>query len=145
MKLYHGSKNGNLTTIKKMQAQAGDGVDVPEDELKDGIYLTPYYEFALACAVRPNGVTHIKDEEKTIEFENPEGFFPEKDVYVYEVEVPEGVARQFDKNQLVIENMDEIAPTAKHQHKAGDIEQYYELINWKKEAKNETAAEFKIK
>ena len=39
MKLYHGSKNSNLNAIKKMQAKAGEGIEVPEDELKNGIYL----------------------------------------------------------------------------------------------------------
>ena len=144
MKLYHGSPNGNLKTIKKMQAQAGEEVEVPEDELKDGIYLTPHYKYALAVAARPNGVTHINHNNNTIEFENPELFDPEKEIYIYEVEVEEGVARQFDENQLVIENLDEIKPTKQHTHKAGDIEQYYELTNWKK-IKNESSAEFKIK
>ncbi len=145
MKLYHGSKNGNLNTIKKMQAQAGEGVEVPEDELKNGIYLTPHYEFALACAIRPNGLTQIDDEAKTIEFENPELFSPENDVYIYEVEVSEKEARQIDKNQYVVEGLDEIKPTAQHIHKAKEIEKYYELKNWKPESKKEIISEFKIK
>lgn len=145
MKLYHGSKNGNLTIIKKMQAQAGKNVEVHEDELKNGIYLTPHYEYALAMAIRPNGVTHIDDETKTIEFENPELFFPEKDVYVYEIEVSEKDIRQFDKNQCVVEHLDEIKPAAMHRHKAKEIEQYYELKNLNKEHKKESNDEFKIK
>ena len=145
MKLYHGSKNGNLITIKKMQAQAGEGVEVPEDELKEGIYLTPHYGYALAMAIRPDGVTHIDDETKTIEFENPELFSPEEDVYIYEVEVPDEVARQIDKNQYVIENLDEVKPTVKNQHKAKEIINYYELKNWGKEKKQELYPELKIK
>lgn len=145
MKLYHGSKNGNLQTIKKMQAEAGEGIEVPEDELKNGIYLTPHYKYALAMAARPTGVTYIDNNKDTIEFGEPESFDPEKEVYVYEVEIDEGIARRVDENQLVIEGLDEIAPTEKHAHKAGDIKQYYELVNWKKEARNEMTSQFKIK
>lgn len=145
MKLYHGSKNGNLTAINKMQASAKEGLTVPEDELKNGIYLTPDYGFALACAARPNGVTHIDDETKTIEFENPELFFPDKNVYVYEIEIDEKETRKIDSNQYIVENMAEIKPTAQYTHKAGDVEKYYEFKNWRREEKHEIKSEFKLR
>lgn len=145
MKLYHGSKNGNLSTIKKMQAKTGEGIEVPENEIKKGIYLTSRYEFALAIAIRPDGFTHIDDDNKAIEFEHPELFFPEKDVYIYEVDVSEEYIKELDNSQYVVEHLDEIKPVAKFTHKAGEIEKYYELINWNKELKQETNSEFKIK
>ena len=74
MKLYHGSKDGNLAIIEKRQAQAAEGLDVPAHEKKDAVYLTPIYSYALAIAARPDGVTHIKESLKTIEFEKPEDF-----------------------------------------------------------------------
>ncbi|HCC05667.1 TPA: hypothetical protein DEP58_05220 [Patescibacteria group bacterium] len=126
MKLYHGSPNGNLLSLKRMQAEASESVEVPEDELKYGIYLTPHYEYALAMAIRTHGLTFINDD-KTIEFENPELFNPNEDVYVYEVEVSEEFAQQIDKDQFVVESLEEITPTCKYTHKAGEIEQYYEL------------------
>ncbi|KKS86220.1 MAG: hypothetical protein UV60_C0002G0025 [Parcubacteria group bacterium GW2011_GWA2_43_11] len=102
-----------------------------------GIYLTPHYEYALAMAVRTHGLTFINDD-KTIEFENPELFNPNESVFVYEVEVSEKYARQIDNNQFVVEGLEEITPTHKYTHKAGEIEQYYELKNWKKKNINES-------
>ena len=134
MKLYHGSKDSNLATIKKMQAGAGEGVQVPKDELLEAIYLTPDYGFALAMAARPEGVTHIDDEKHTIEFEDPTLFDPEKMIYVYELDVPDDEVRAIDKLQFVAENKSELKPTNMFTHKAGDLEQYYELKNWKKES-----------
>jgi hypothetical protein len=144
MKLYHGSKNGNLAVLKKMQAEAGDGVEVPEDELKNGIYLTPRYGFALACGARPEGVTQIDDVNKKIEFEHPEKFDPDLDVYIYEVEVDENYARRIDDNQYLIENLDEVKTTVKHEHKAKEVQNYYELKNWK-EPGSEMSSEFKMR
>ncbi len=145
MKLYHGSKNGQLDTIKKSQAEAGEGVEVPEDELLNAIYLTPDYGFALAMAIRPMGLTTIDDDNKTIKFENPELFDPNDKVYIYEIDVPDEQARQIDERQWVIENLDEIKPDNKFEHSAGDIEQYYELVNWKKEeSESNSNPEFRI-
>ncbi len=145
MKLYHGSKDGNLASIKKQQAQAGEGVEVPKDELLEAVYLTPDYGYALAMAVRPEGLTMIDDQKRTIEFEDPKLFDPEKKVYVYEIEVPDDKARKIDELQYVIENMDGIKPINKFEHKAGDVEQYYELKNWKREEETEIGPKFKIR
>jgi hypothetical protein len=155
MKLYHGSRN-NLQAIRKSQAQAGEGIDVPEGELLEAIYLTPSYKFAFAAAARVDGVTHIDDKENTIEFENPELFDPEREVYVYEVDikdVPKESVRKVDELQYAILNLDEIKPTNQFIHKAGEIQKYYKLKNWDKgvkeadEAQKETNIidEFKLK
>ena len=145
MKLYHGSKNGNLKTIKKQQASAGKGIDVPKEELLEAIYLTPDYGFALACAARPDGVSYINESPKTIEFENPEVFNPDTEVYVYEIDVPDNEVRQIDGLQYVVENKNEIGITQVFRHRAMDVAQYYELVNWKRENKEGTSPQFKIK
>jgi len=36
MKFYHGSPNAYLSSLKRMQAEASESVEVPEDELKYG-------------------------------------------------------------------------------------------------------------
>ncbi len=147
MKLYHGSPN-SFDTIEKNQAQAGDGIKVPDDELLNAIYLTPKYEFALAIASMPKGTADIDEVTRSIKFERPELFDPEKEVYVYEVDseaIPKENLRAVDELQVAILNTRELKPTNIHKHKAGDIEQYYELKNWKREPKNEAISEFKIK
>ena len=79
MKLYHGSKY-KLDRLESRQAGKGD-VEVPENELLDGIYLTPDYGFAVAMAARPeNSVTTIDNNEHKITFEKPELFKPERDM-----------------------------------------------------------------
>ena len=97
MKLYHGSKNGRLDIIRKSQAEAGEGVTVPEDELLNAIYLTPNYGFALVCAARPEGLTTINEQNGKIEFENSELFDPDAEIYIYEVEVAKNQLRQIDE------------------------------------------------
>ena len=109
MKLYHGSREGGLSVIKKRQAQAGEGVDVPKDELLEAVYLTTDYGYALAMAARPDGVTHIDTLEKKIEFDNPSTFNSELDVFVYEVDVPDVQVRKVDELQYLVETVDEIS------------------------------------
>jgi hypothetical protein len=137
IKLYQGSKNGNITLLQKRQAQAKDGVEVPEDELKEGIYLTSDYGFALAMAARPEGCTDIDDKEKIIKFEDPKLFKPEEQVYVYEVEIEEGSARQIDELQYLIEDLNNIEVSIKHEHLAKEIEKYYKIENMIPEIKTE--------
>jgi hypothetical protein len=134
MKLYHGSKNGEITALQKRQAQAKAGVDVPSDELLNAIYLTPDYGFALAVAANPGGLMHIDDENKTITLENPETFDPAKEVYVYEVDVPDEMVRMIDPRQYVVEHLDEVSITNKSAHQAGEVAQYYRLENVNKES-----------
>lgn len=146
MKLYHGSPK-NFDTIRKNQAQAGDGITVPDNELLNAIYLTPKYGFALAIAAMPEGNANIDEATKTIEFENTDAFDPEKEAYVYEIDsesIPKENLKEVNELQVAVIKMDEIRPTIKHIHKAGEIEKYYEI---KKELEKEIKmpSEFKMK
>jgi len=145
MKLYHGSKQGGLAALKKRQAQAGEGVDVPKDELLEAVYLTPDYGYALAMAARPDGVTQINTVEKKIEFDNPDNFNPGLDVYVYEVDIPDDQVRQVDELQYVVESADKIKVLTQHAHKSGDVGQYYEIVNRKKEGQDSGGFEMKFR
>ena len=139
MKLYHGSPK-NLTEIKKSQASKGKSPNVPKDELLNAIYLTPDYGFALACAARPKGTTDIDEETKSITFENPKLFEPQKTVYVYTVEtenIPKENIIKVDDLQYAIIGIDNIELSDKNTHKAIDVQNYYELKNWKEKIKNE--------
>lgn len=146
MKLYHGSKN-NFASIRKSQAGKADNIEVPENELLNAIYLTPDYGFALACAARPNGVTNIDGETKSITFENPELFDAEMDVFVYEVDVeniPKDKIIKVDDGQYAIVDTDELKVLNTFPHKAKEVQNYYELKNWK-EKPQEIKMEFKMR
>lgn len=146
MKLYHGSKN-NFASIRKSQAGKSDNIEVPENELLNAIYLTPDYGFALACAARPEGVTNIDGENRSIIFENPDLFEPEEEVFVYEVDiksVPKEKVIEVDDHQYAIVDMDELSIFNKFSHKAKDVQDYYELKNWEEKSK-ESGTDFKIR
>ena len=146
MKLYHGSKN-NFASIRKSQASKADGIEVPENELLSAIYLTPDYGFALACSARPKGITNNDGENKSITFENPELFDPEEEVFVYEIDIehiPKEKIIEVDDHQYAIVGVDEINISSKFAHKAKDVQNYYELKNWKEKPK-EISTEFKIR
>lgn len=135
MILYHGSSH-KLEVLKPHQAEAGEGVLVPEEELLEAIYLTPNREFALAMAARLEGVTNINDESKTIEFEHPEFYDPEKEVYLYLVDsdsIPKENIREIDERQYAVEGLSEIKPESVEAIKIGEVEKYYELKQWRKE------------
>jgi hypothetical protein len=142
MKFYHGSKNLNLDKLVKMKAEAGKGAEVPEDEIKEGVYLTKDYGFALAMAIRPEGITWVDNQNKKIKFEDPDKFDPNLKVCIYEIEVNESETRKIDKKQYIVENLSEICPVNKYEHQAIEIRKYYELENWKE---NEQDREFKLK
>lgn len=137
MKLYHGSKS-NLVSIRKNQAAAGEGVEVPADELLDAIYLTPDYGFALACAARPRGVTQIDHDKNTIIFGNPESFNPDEEVFVHEVDikdVPKENIKEVDERQYAVVGIDELEVSNSFPHKARDVRDYYKLENWQETVK----------
>jgi len=146
MKLYHGSKR-DISLIERRQAGKADNIVVPETELQNAIYLTPDYGFALACGARPNGVTTIDDENKTINFENPALFDPSAKVFVYEIDfdsIPKENIEQIDERQFVVSNMESLSFENKFVHKAGDVWEYYKLNNWKEKLRD-TNMGFKIR
>ena len=135
MILYHGSSQ-KLEVLRSHQAEAGEGVSVPEGELLDAIYLTPNREFAIAMAVKLEGVTNIADESKTIEFEHPELYDPEKEIYLYLIDsdsIPKENIREIDERQFAVVDIPEIKPESVEVMKAGEVEKYYELKQWRKE------------
>lgn len=150
MLLYHRSKE-KFEKLKPQQAQAGEGVEVPQDERKKAIYLTPNYKFAVACAARPDGLSKIDNETGKIEFENPEKFNPEQDIYIYWVNsenIPEEKLKpvkddngEIDENQFAVVDTEELLPDFIEQKKAIEVEKYYELTNWKKENIQEKSGE----
>lgn len=73
MILYHASQK-KLETIKRSQASVPHGVEVPDAELQNKIYVTPDLGFALAMAAGPNGITRVKND--TISFEYADDFDP---------------------------------------------------------------------
>ena len=134
MILYHGSPH-KLETLRARQATAGEGINVPEGELLNAIYLTPDRGFAIAMAARPEGMTNMDDTTRTIEFEHPEMFDHEKEIYLYAIDtnnLPEGSLHEIDERQIAIIDVPEIKPTSTEVLPASAVEQYYELRNWKK-------------
>jgi hypothetical protein len=143
MILYHGSSK-ELSSLESRQASSEH--NVPEGELLDAIYLTPNLDFAIACAARPPGATDIDDDDKIIEFEHPELFDPEKEIFVYEFDsekISQEHIRQVDEKQYAIEGINELIPENVLRFKGEEVLKYYELINWKKEG-NEAAREMKF-
>lgn len=135
MLLYHGSGH-KLDILTPQQAQAGEGVSVPEGELLKAIYFTPNRESAIAMAARPEGLTKINDEEKTIEFEHPELFDLEKEIYLYAIDsdsIPKENIRQIDSWQYAVVDLPEIKPESVEVLRAGEVERYYELKQLNKE------------
>ncbi len=131
MKLYHGSPR-SFETIKKSQAQKGQ-VEVPEDELLNGIYLSPNYSFALAIGAMPDGAAHINDAKKEIEFEHPEKFDPDKEVFVYEIDsdkIPQELLKTIDENQVVVMGTNELKPDLVHRTTAREVLSFYRIKDY---------------
>lgn len=148
MILYHGSKE-KFSTLHRKQAQAGDGVIVPESELQNGIYLTPDYGFAIAVAsIPPMSSAHIDEKEKTITYEHPENFDPEREIYVYTIDTndfPETHFSFLDELQYVVTDTDELHVAQSDVHKAIEVLQYFKITNWDRpEHTAEQNAHFKI-
>ena len=127
----------------------------PREELQDAIYLTPDYEYAVAMAVKPGGVTEIDNEAKTIEFENPEDFDPERNIYIYTIDsddIPEEHLKkvrdergEFDGLQYAA-LISKIIPKLKENKKAREVMRYYKLLNWEeKEINKEKSVDNNLK
>lgn len=146
MKLYHGSKE-NFTSIKPHKAGKADHIEVPKDELLDAIYLTGDFSYALMNAIKPMGVTRVDNENKIIIFENPNLFDPEKEVFMYEVDIshiPKENIVKVDDYQYAIINTEEIAILKKTSYKSSEILKYYKLENWSEKQKQK-GTDFKMR
>ncbi len=123
MLLYHGSKK-LLSRLSPRQAWASEGR--PAGESLKAVYLSPSFPFALACAVRPEGVTEIGDDG--ISFENPASFDPEVEVFVCVVDNTsiKGNVVVVDDNQTAV--FEEVFPVRVERHKAGEVFRYYRLV-----------------
>ena len=109
---------------------AGEGISVPQDELLNGIYLTPDLGFAIAIASMPNGVANIDEEKKTIEFENPDLFDPQKEIFIYSFDsekIP-GNIKRVDEQQYVVLDADEIIPESSISYLAKEVSKYYRIV-----------------
>ena len=138
MKLYHGSKQ-DVEKLTRQQASS-PYTDVPEEEKQDAIYLTPDYGYAVAMGAKPSGVTIIENDIKKIEFERPEDFDPERDIYIYTVDskdIPKHLLTEEKDENGEIDRLQfaalvpEIIPELKEKKKAREVMKYYELKNWK--------------
>ncbi|MFA7286165.1 MAG: hypothetical protein WC052_00685 [Patescibacteria group bacterium] len=145
MILYHGSRH-RVDKLERRQAQAADGLTVPEGELLEAIYLTPDRGFAIAMAARPDGLTEINDEEHKIHFEHPELFNPEQEIFLYAIAAESlngGRIEKIDERQYAILDAKEIIPSAVEELRAGEVEKYYELTNWKRESEKDINSEMR--
>ena len=129
--LYHGS-NKRFKEIRKSQAEAGQGISVPDGELLDAVYLTPDFGFAVAMAAKTGGLTEIDDEKHTIVFERPEDFDPDKEVYIYEIDasqIPEENIRYVDERQIAVTGVEKMALVNIRGFKAREILKYYTILD----------------
>ena len=125
--LYHGSEK-KLDVLKRHQAWAPLGA--PAGDSLDMVYFTPDFAFALVIAAGPEGINEVNYHERTVRFENPDKFDPEKEVYIYMVDpskIPDDKKIWVDKWQVAVD-LDEIAPDKVKRHRAGEILRYYSII-----------------
>jgi len=147
MILYHGTRQ-KLNKLERRQAMSPNA-EVPTGEQQNAIYLTPDYASAIAMASRPDGITIIDAENKTIEFEDPEKFDPEMDIYIYSVDsskIPKEHLDQVDDLQYAA-LVPEITPENEEKMKARRVLDFYELTNWEEKNTKEVSREvgFKVK
>ena len=124
--LYHGSKK-RLPKLRKKKAQAPPGR--PSEESLDAIYLTPDFLFALACAARPPGTSHIDMIKRTIRFEQPDQFDPEETIYIYCVnptKIPADKKIAIDPWQVAA-TVDEIAPDKTIVYRSSELLKHYRV------------------
>lgn len=125
--LYHGSEK-LLSKLTRQQAFAPSGE--PSEEGLNAIYLTPDFAFALVSGARPEGITEVNHEKRTVRFENPDKFDLKRKVYVYFVnpfKIPKDKIIWIDERQVAID-LDEIEPDRVETHKAIEVFKYYEII-----------------
>jgi hypothetical protein len=123
---YHGSKQ-SLPVLHKQQAAAP--LARPSAEALEAIYFTPSFALALACAVRPPGVTEIDLEKGTLRFGNPEAFDPDRCVYVYRVDhagIPESAVVWVDELQIAV-MLDEVVPDGVEIYESRKVLEYFHL------------------
>ena len=123
--LYHGS-NKRFDVLKRHQADGQPGT--PAHESLDVIYFTPDISFALVMGVQLEGVTEVDIAGKKVHF--PDGFYPEKEVYIYVVDIshfPEEKIIRIDEDQVAVD-LDEVTPDRVEIHKAGEVLNYYSII-----------------
>lgn len=130
MILYHGSPY-KFDILKKNQAEAGDSVTVPKNELQNVIYFSPNYAFALAMCSMPKGLTNVDWDSMTIQTEFPDKFDADKKVYIYEIDsekIPKEKFEIVDEMQIAID-LDELSFDSILETTAGEVLKYYKFIN----------------
>ena len=123
--MYHGSRK-KFSKLTRQKAYAVP--ESPENEKLNMIYLTPDYSFALAMAARPMGYSGVDHERRIVHY-NLDNFDPEREVYVYVIDVskvPEDKIITIDELQVAVD-IDEIVPVEVKKHKAGEVSQYYSI------------------
>ncbi|MFH1423536.1 MAG: hypothetical protein ABIG29_01080 [Candidatus Nealsonbacteria bacterium] len=123
--MYHGSGK-RFSKLIRQKAHAVP--EAPENEKLNMIYLTPDYSFALAMAARPMGFSGVDHKRRIVHY-NLDNFEPEKEVYVYVIDIskiPEDKIIKIDELQVAVD-IDEIVPVEVQKHKAGEVSQYYSI------------------
>jgi hypothetical protein len=149
MILYHGSPN-KFEVLKPNQAEAGDNITVPPNELQNAIYLSPNRAFAIAMCAMPKGLTHVDYDQMTIETEHPENFDPDMKIYVYTIESDKFPKEEFEfleDGMQAVSHLDEMRPESVEELTAGEVLKYYKLLNYEnpESVKNDLKAEFKLR
>lgn len=123
---YHGSR-WLFSKIERRHPVDLDGN--PKEGGFKAVYITSDIGTALAFAARPEGVSNIDHEKRTIHFENPHLFEPEREIYIYHIDIssiPEERMILINKWQVAV--FDEIIPVKVEKYKAGEVTKYYRII-----------------
>lgn len=123
---YHGSR-WLFSKIETRQPVNPNGK--PKEGSLEAVYLTSDFGTALAFAARPEGVSKIDHERRTIRFENPDLFDSEREVYIYFVDlsqIPEERIIRVSPWQVVV--LEEIEPVKVERHKAGEVRKYFNIV-----------------
>lgn len=149
MILYHGSQE-KYDVLKKRQAEKADGIEVPENELRNAIYLSTDYVFALAMCSMPKGLTHVDYSKMTIETEFPKNFDPSKRIYVYTIDsekIPKNKLEFLEDKMQVVAHLDKMQYESVIELTAGEVLKYYKFLNYENQdgLKNEIKPEFRLR